>query len=390
MPLFPAAQRALRRIVIISDFQGGNRENTPPRTPAWFCQQWLAGNRGPRPRPADRGPNIEVIGGYIERLPLAVLKGGLVDCAEVWTHWHGPTPPTEQPGLSPFLMRRAFQANGSEAPFSSNDMLGHIAAFGPPSILCVWGLGVSEEVLLACCGSFKIYNSIDVPALRVPFEVSRHFDLILTGSQWQSEVVRSRHPTIPTIIMPIGPEFASELSFRPIDIPKNYDVIYVAAAQAYKRHDILFEALAKLPRSLRALCVCGYGEMIDTLRSEVGALGINVDFIDPPGVPFEEVNRLMNQARIGVVCGIDDGAPAILTEYMLTGIPVLANSQLRCGLQFITPETGRVASPDKFHEGIRDMLARLDTFKPRQVVLANWTWPHSLRKLSSFIGRSAG
>ncbi|WP_082366414.1 glycosyltransferase family 4 protein [Rhizobium acidisoli] len=331
-----------------------------------------------------------MIGGYIERLPLAVLKDGLVDCAEVWTHWHGTTPPMEQPGVSPFLMRRAFQANGSEAPFSSNDMLGHIAAFGPPSILCVWGLGVSEEVLLACRTSFKIYNSIDAPALRVPFEVSRNFDLILTGSEWQSEVVRSRHPTIPTIIMPIGPEFASELSFRPIDIPKTYDVIYVAAAQAYKRHDILFQALAKLPRSIRALCVCGYGEMIDTLRSEVGELGINVDFIDPPGVPFEEVNRLMNQARIGVVCGIDDGAPAILTEYMLTGIPVLANSQLRCGLQFITAETGRVASPDKFHEGIRDMLARLDTFKPRQVVLANWTWPHSLRKLSSFIGRSAG
>ncbi|MBY3318623.1 glycosyltransferase family 4 protein [Rhizobium laguerreae] len=265
-------------------------------------------------------------------------------------------------------------------------MLGHIAAFGPPSILCVWGLGVSEDVLLACRSSFKIYNSIDAPALRVPFEVSRHFDLILTGSDWQSEAVCSRHPTIPTIIMPIGPEFASELTFRPIDIPKTYDVIYVAAAQAYKRHDILFRALGKLPGSTRALCVCGYGEMMDTLRSEVGELGINVDFIGPPGVPFAEVNRLMNQARIGVVCGIDDGAPAILTEYMLAGIPVLANSQLRCGLQFITPETGLVASPEKFHEGIRDMLARLETFKPREVVLANWTWPHSLRKLRPFIG----
>ncbi|WP_062941070.1 glycosyltransferase [Rhizobium leguminosarum] len=389
MPLLPAAPRALRRIVIISDFQDGDGENSEPRTPASFRAQWLAGNRGPPPQPAERGQNLQVIGGYIERLPLAVLKAGLVDCAEVWTHWRGATPPIEQPGASPFLMRRAFQANGSDPPFSSNDMLGHIAAFGPPSILCVWGLGVSEDVLLACRGSFKIYNSIDAPALRVPFDVGRHFDLILTGSEWQSEAVRTRHPAIPTIIMPIGPEFASELTFRPIAMPKTYDVIYVAAAQAYKRHDILFHALAKLPRTMRALCVCGYGEMMDTLRSEVGELGINVDFIDPPGVPFAEVNRLMNQARIGVVCGIDDGAPAILTEYMLAGIPVLANSQLRCGLQFITPETGLVASPEKFHEGIRDMLGRLGTFKPREVVLANWTWPHSLRKLRPFIGGSA-
>ena len=48
----------------------------------------------------------------------------------------------------------------------------------------------------------------------------------------------------------------------------------------------------------------------------------------------------MNRARFGVVCGVDDGAPAILTEYMLAGLPVLANAELRCGLQYILPETG--------------------------------------------------
>ncbi len=52
----------------------------------------------------------------------------------------------------------------------------------------------------------------------------------------------------------------------------------------------------------------------------------------------------MNLARIGVVCGVDDGAPAILTEYMLAGLPVLANARLRCGLQYIRPETGRAAT----------------------------------------------
>lgn len=387
MPSLPPAPRALRRIVIISDFQGGDLKSVSPQAPAWFCEQWLAGSRGPRPQLAQKGLSLDVDGGYLERLPLAVLKAGLADCAEVWTHWHGPAPPIEQLGTSPFLIRRSFQTNGSEAPFSSNDMLGHIAAFGPPSILCVWGLGVSEDVLLACRDSFKIYNSIDAPALRVPFEVSRHFDLILTGSEWQSEVVRLRHPTIPTMVMPIGPEFASDHTFRPIALPKIYDLIYVAAAQAYKRHDILFHALSKLPRSVRALCVFGYGEMANALRRQASELGINVDFIGPPGVPFEEVNRLMNQARIGVVCGVDDGAPAILTEYMLAGIPVLANSELRCGLQYIKPTTGRVASAEKFHEGIVDLLGRLETFNPREVVLANWTWPHSVRKLRRFMAR---
>ena len=388
MVSYLAAPNALRRIVVISDFQDGESEGGDVQSVRHFREQWLAGQRGSIPHAPHLRQAVEVVGGYLERLPLAAVRGGLVDCAEIWTHWRGEKPPLDQPGTSKFLTRRAFRMNGSAAPHASNDMLGHLAAFGPPSILCVWGLGVSEDVLLACQDSFKIYNSIDAPALRVPFEVSRHFDLILTGSEWQSQIVRLRHPTIPTAIMPLGPEFASELTFKPLGLPKTHDVIYVAAAQPYKRHDILFEALNKLPRSLRTICVCGYGEMIDILRRQADELSINVDFIDPPGVPFEEVNRLMNQARIGVVCGVDDGAPAILTEYMLAGIPVLANSRLRCGLQYITPRTGLMAPAEHFHEGIRDMLARHETFAPREVVLANWTWPHTIRKLKRIISRS--
>ncbi|OCJ51662.1 glycosyl transferase family 1 [Agrobacterium rubi] len=268
-------------------------------------------------------------------------------------------------------------------------MLGHIEAFGPPDILCVWGLGVSEDILLACRDSYKIYNSIDAPALRIPFEVSRHFDLVLTGAEWQSEEVRTRHPDMVTAIMPIGPEFASEQTFQPLRLEKIYDVIYVAAAQSYKRHDILFEALAKLPRSIKTLCVFGYGELIDELRDQVTELGIDVDFVGPPGVPFDEVNRLMNQAKIGVVCGVNDGAPAILTEYMLAGIPVLANDHLSCGLQYITPRTGLAFSAENFHEGIRTMLDGLDTFTPREIVLANWTWPHTIEKLKSYLPSDA-
>ncbi len=374
------------RIVVISDFQGGCYHEGPVPSVETYRDLWLAGARGTQPAPLGTLETIEVRGGYIERLPLAVLKSGVVDCAEVWTHWRGENPPGDwtEPG-SPSIRRRAFRSNGPDAPMASNDMLAHIHAFGAPDILCVWGLGVSEDILLACRGSFKIYNSIDAPALRIPPEVSRHFDLVLTGAEWQSEAVLARHPGMRTSVMPVGPEFASDLTFRPLGLPKIYDVIYVAAAQAYKRHDILFEALAKLPRNIRALCVFGYGELVDTLRRQADALGIQVDFVGPPGVGFEEVNRLMNQARLGVVCGIDDGAPAILTEYMLAGIPVLANSDLSCGLQYINEDTGATASAENFHKGIASMLVRADTFHPRRIVQANWTWPRTMEKFLPLI-----
>lgn len=381
--------RNIRRLVVISDFQDGNSFPSTVPTVEEFQRQWRSGERGQPASSEEAVPEFSVEGGYIERLPLACVKAGLVDVIEIWTHWRGDIPPAPDLHRAPLIIRRAFQMNGPDAPFHSNDMLAHIAVFGAPEILCVWGLGVSAEILDACASSYKIYNSIDAPALRIPPDVSTRFDLILTGAEWQSYEVKERHPHMPTAILPIGPEFASETQFYPLGGPKPYDVIYVAAAQKYKRHDILFDALSKLPRSIKALCVFGYGELSEELRENARHLDIDVDFVGPPGVPFTEVNRLMNLAKMGVVCGIDDGAPAILTEYMLAGLPVLANSQLRCGLQFITPLTGQAAPAKTFYEGILSMLENLDDFSPRQTVLDRWTWPHSVEKLQKIMDVSS-
>ena len=185
--------------------------------------------------------------------------------------------------------------------------------------------------------------------------------------------------------MPIGPEFADPDTFRPLGHAKPYDVVYVAAAQPYKRPDVLFDALARAPRRLRALCVFGYGETDRDLRRLASARGIDVDFVGPPGVGFAEVNRLMNAAKVGVVCGVDDGAPAILTEYMLAGLPVLANAGLRCGLQYVLPETGRIAGEDDFPSALVDLCDAAPAMRPRDAVLTRWTWPHSVARLSRLI-----
>jgi glycosyltransferase involved in cell wall biosynthesis len=387
-----AALTARPSVVVISDFV----EGWPPSSPEETAVEVLADRWRGRLASEPFGPlgddavvrdGLEVVGGYLERLPLACVKSGLCDHAEIWHHWRG-----EGPGPfrreTPWLARRSFRLDHEAAPFASRDMLGFIAAVGAPHILCVYGLGVDAEILNACANSFKIYNSIDAPALRVPPEVSRLFDLVLTGAEWQSEEVRARHPGMDSPIMPIGPEFADPLTFRPLGLPKDYDIVYVAAAQPYKRHDILFDALERLPRSVRTLCVFGYGEMADDLRRRAADSGLDVDFVGPPGVPFEEVNRLMNRARIGVVCGVDDGAPAILTEYMLAGLPVLANARLSCGRQFILPETGRLAEAEDFAGAIAAMLDDLPTFSPRQAVLDRWTWPHTIGRLRGHIAKT--
>lgn len=372
---------ARRSVVVISDWVDGPSpgEQRQPSTPL----PAHAVDPTSRPWTGDLAP-ADVTGGYLERLPLALAAAGIVDQAEIWHHWRGADEPPFRKDNA-VLARRAFRIDDERAPFASSQMTTFVETFGAPHILVVLGLGVAPELLALCANSVIIYNSIDAPSLRVPAEVSATFDLVLTGAQWQSDEVEARHPGMRTAILPVGPEFAAIDQFRPLGTTKDVDLIYVAAAQPYKRHDILFDALAQLPRDIRALCVFGYGEDADALRHRASDLNLSVEFVGPPGVPIDEVNRLMNRAKFGVVCGIDDGAPAILTEYMLAGLPVLANAALRCGLQFILPETGMIAPTTGFADGIREMLQTYGDFRPRDAVLARWTWPHSVAKLAQII-----
>ena len=373
-----------RWMAVISDFTDGPHE---PDTERSACAMHdVDGPIAPADIATARA-GAEVTGGYLERLALACVKDGLVDAVEIWRHWRGSVPPGPE-RESVVLTRRAFRRDGDAAPFASRHMVAFVERFGPPTILLVLGLGVDDAVLEACRDSLIVYNSIDAPALRVPQQISQHFDLVITGAPWQSDAVVARHPGMPCIVQPIGPEFAAIDLFRPLRTPKRFDVVYVAAAQGYKRHEILFDALAERP-DLTALCVFGYGERADAYRDEIAARGLRIECVGPPGVPFEEVNRLMNEARIGVVCGEEDGAPAILTEYMLAGLPVLANTRLCCGLQFITPETGATAAGEDFAGAIADLVARADQMDPRSAVLARWTWPHGIRRFRDALAAAA-
>src|SRR5690606_27552549 len=111
----------------------------------------------------DRAQKPAVIGGYLERLPLAAVYERCADFAEIWHYT------TETQGsydeTSSHLALRGFPLTSVRAPFHSEAMLDSIRQHGAPRILCVWGLGVSEAILEACAESVIIYNSIDAPSL---------------------------------------------------------------------------------------------------------------------------------------------------------------------------------------------------------------------------------
>ena len=370
------------RIVAISDFCTPLPVEPPPDIAPDYRAAWARAAAGAG-RAIPDAP--EVTGSYLERLPLAAVRAGLAETAEVWSFAGTDAARCADAGGRP--LRRVFRADGP-APYPSADILAHLDAFGPPAILCTWGLGVDAAILARSAASVRVYNSIDAPALRIPEAISRHIDLFLTSADWQAEEIRARHPGAVSATMPVGPEFASPETFFPTGARKDFDVIYVAAAQPYKRHDILLDAFARLPPTLRGLCVFGYGEDAEAIRAEIARRGLNILCLGPPGLSYRDVNALMNRTRIGVVCGEEDGAPAILPEYMLAGLPVLANARLRCGLAYIRPDTGLTAAPEHFAEAILHLLGAAPNLAPRRVVLENWVWEKTIERFAALVDRA--
>jgi glycosyltransferase involved in cell wall biosynthesis len=370
-------------IAAISDFCSQTPPAVPqsPADPGFWTTSTLPGERV-------RSSSIDVIGGYLERLPLSALASGMMDHAEIWSFAgrdgesdrdRGRPDGTPDPD-NPALVRRVFRAN-SPAPYGSAEAVDFIRTVGAPDILCVWGLGVDGALLDACASSLKIYNSIDAPALRISEDLASRFDLFLTGADWQSREIEARAPGARTLVLPIGPAFASGQTFFPTGTDKDRDVVYVACAQPYKRHDILFDAMARRPGT-RGLLVVGYGHQADEFRERAAREGLDLEIVGPPGVSHDEVNRQINRARVGVVCGQDDGAPAILTEYQLAGLPVLANARLSCGLQFVTPETGIAAYEGAdFAEALDRLLRDYARYDTRDVALTRWGWQTSMAVL---------
>ena len=99
--------------------------------------------------------------------------------------------------------------------------------------------------------------------------------------------------------------------------------------------------------------------------------GINAHFTGE--VSKEDVNRYVNQSRIGDMCSERDAVPRALLECMAAGVPVLVNADLRAGTRYVGPKAGLVRSPEEFHLGIAEMLDNIGRFSPREHLLEHFS-----------------
>jgi glycosyltransferase involved in cell wall biosynthesis len=161
--------------------------------------------------------------------------------------------------------------------------------------------------------------------------------------------------------------------FFPLQVAKRYDVCYVARLHPRKNHEALFSALGKLRERRLSAVLIGTNENDCQKYLEPMAVEAGVEATFTGHVPPEQVNRLINESRIGVICDRYDAVPRAMLEYMAADVPVLVNAEMLAGIRYVGPKAGLLIAPSRFHEGIGELLDRLDSFRPREHLLEHYS-----------------
>lgn len=320
----------------------------------------------------------------------ALLDAGRFSSVEVWDFFDA-SAGVQRPELPVPVRSFPCGPDGRSADFA-----GHVDAHGRPDLLWVDGRHYEPHVAQAielCASSYKVVYGKARPQ---DVEELERYDLCLVDETWQADEVARRAPGVEARVWDKLVDYES--TFRPIGAEKRYDIVYVANIAKRKNHELLFRAIAQLKeRDLSCVCIGGYArsgvddpkrvEHFARLQRLVEELGIDVEFAGRLG--SAEVNRKLNESRIGVVCSRKDSAPRAVLEYMAADIPVLVSSEMLGGQRYVGPQAGLVSPPDELHTGITELLDNLDRYRPREHLLRHYSREQVVDRMSAIL-RDAG
>ena len=252
----------------------------------------------------------------------------------------------------------------------SRELQDYITTAGAPAVVWVEGSHAPKYLRQAfelCERSLKIVYSKDWKPEKI--EGLPSYDVCLVDEAWQVEKLRRQGVRAAVWDKLIDYETAH----RPIACEKRYDICYVAYLRRRKNHELLFRSMAKLhDRALRCVCVGGDPDgRLGELQRLAEELGVAVDFVGD--VTKAEVNRYVNESRIGVICSREDAAPRALLEYMAADVPVLVNAELLAGARYVGPRAGMMRTPEEFHLGIAELLDSVEQYAPRAHLIEHFS-----------------
>lgn len=120
--------------------------------------------------------------------------------------------------------------------------------------------------------------------------------------------------------------YLDQTVFWNMNLPKEYDIVFVGRLEKNKGIDIFIDAIKilKVKKNIKALIVGG-GPLMASLKNKVERYKLknNVSF-HGWAVDLQKVAELINKSKILVMSSYSEGGPRVVVEAMACGIPVLA------------------------------------------------------------------
>ena len=169
---------------------------------------------------------------------------------------------------------------------------------------------------------------------------------------------------------------------------RNIDILMVANWAPFKRHWLLFEALADLPVSTRVTLIGQPQDSstVETVKAQARLFGVRqkIEFCD--SLLIEEVQLKQIDSRVAVILSKREGSCVTVIEAMLAGTPVGLIRGARVGsTRYVNEKTGVLFNSSRLGPQLAAFLERSAEYRPREWALANLTCQISTRKVDAVL-----
>jgi len=174
----------------------------------------------------------------------------------------------------------------------------------------------------------------------------------------------------------IGPSwFVNHTNFQPMEVPRDIDIIMVAAWADFKRHGAFFKAISKMKQLnyIPKITLVGYSVDLeqDFIRQEAEYYGIADWITFHQSITHPEVCQLLNRSKVNVLWSKFEGNNRAIIEGMFCNTIVIMREGHNYDehYDFINEQTGCFANEENLAKKVLAALQNYAEFKPREYVM---------------------
>ncbi len=260
--------------------------------------------------------------------------------------------------------------------------------FSPPK----WIDGVLHRGVVATDGPRTLHRQMDrdlwtvILFFHAPIQpkFDPNIDLYFTSAPFAADCPQPR-------LEMTARELIDETQFFPLQVSKEFDVVFNATWMPMKRHELFLDALRYAQRHGRPLRCLWFGyhyndeafEREKAIRRQIASANLDVKILKTD-FASGEVNRRYNLGRCTLICSEYEAGPRVMGESLLAGVPFLVTQDTRGGaVEAICDENGLVCEPtgESIARAIWRIADESSAFAPRPWALENMCLTKSLERI---------